>query len=207
MTQKTGLIWNERFMWHDNGSALGQIPAGGAFQPGVHLENPETKRRLKNLLDAYDVTPQLSRLAHTAATRQTLERFHTADYIDLVAHMSQTTGGSVGQSTIAGPGSYDIARLAVGGTTAAIKDVMAGAVSNAYALTRPPGHHAERDRGRGFCIFNNIALAILEAGRWAGLIGWPLSIGMCIMATAHNKRFLRTPMSSPSPSIKRCSTR
>ena len=163
MTQKTGLIWNERFMWHDNGSALGQIPAGGAFQPGVHLENPETKRRLKNLLDAYDVTPQLSRLAHTAATRQTLERFHTPDYIDLVAHTSQTTGGSVGQSTIAGPGSYDIARLAVGGTTAAIKDVMAGAVSNAYALTRPPGHHAERDRGRGFCIFNNIALAILEA--------------------------------------------
>ena len=168
MPQKTGLIWNERFMWHDNGSALGQIPAGGAFQPGVHLENPETKRRLKNLLDAYDVTPQLSRLAHTAATRQTLERFHTADYIDLVAHMSQTTGGSVGQSTIAGPGSYDIARLAVGGTTAAVKDVMSGAVSNAYALTRPPGHHAERDRGRGFCIFNNIALAILEAQA----LGW-----------------------------------
>ena len=53
MPQKTGLIWNERFMWHDNGSALGQIPAGGAFQHGVHLENPETKRRLKNLLDAY----------------------------------------------------------------------------------------------------------------------------------------------------------
>jgi acetoin utilization deacetylase AcuC-like enzyme len=40
---------------------------------------------------------------------------------------------------------------------------MSGEVSNAYALTRPPGHHAERDRGRGFCIFNNIALAILEA--------------------------------------------
>ncbi len=147
MPRTTGLIWNERFMWHDNGSALGQIPAGGDFQPGVHLENSETKRRLKNLLDAYDITPKLARLAHTAATRQTLERFHTPNYIDLVERTSQTLGGSVGQATIAGPGSYDIARLAVGGTTAAVRDVMSGKVSNAYALTRPPGHHAERDRG------------------------------------------------------------
>ena len=121
---------------------------------------------------------------------------------------SQTSGGSVGQSTIAGPSSYDIACLAVGGTTAAIRDVMSGAVCNAYALTRPPGHHAERDRGRGFCIFNNIALAILEARAqgWADRVA-VMSIGMCTMATARNKRFLRTPMSSPSPSIKRCSTR
>lgn len=163
MATTTGFIWNERYMWHDNGAALGQIPTGGAFQPGLHLENPETKRRLKNLLDAYDVTPQLVSLAHEAAPIATLARFHTQDYIDLVEATSQTSGGSVGQATIAGPGSFEVARLAVGGTTAAVAAVTQGHVQNAYALTRPPGHHAERDRGRGFCIFNNIGLAILEA--------------------------------------------
>ena len=47
-------------MWHDNGAASGTYPASGEFQPGIHVENPETKRRLKNLLDAYDVTPELT---------------------------------------------------------------------------------------------------------------------------------------------------
>ncbi|MBL6688329.1 MAG: class II histone deacetylase [Pseudomonadales bacterium] len=163
MSKGTGFVWNERYMWHDNGAALGQLPAGGAFQPGLHLENPETKRRLKNLLDAYGMTPQLIDLAHSAASQQTLERFHTREYIELVRATSETSGGSVGQACLAGPGSFDIARLAVGGTFAAVESVMLGQVGNAYALTRPPGHHAERDRGRGFCIFNNIGLAILEA--------------------------------------------
>ena len=163
MATSTGFVWNERYMWHDNGSALGELPSGGNFQPGIHLENPETKRRLKNLLDAYAVTPQLVSLPHEPAPREHLERFHTSDYVDRVEAMSKTSGGFVGQSCWAGPGSYNIARLAVGGTYAAIEAVAKGHVSNAYALTRPPGHHAERDRGRGFCIFNNIGLAVLAA--------------------------------------------
>lgn len=159
----TGFVWHERFMWHDNGSATGLQPGRGRYQPGLHLENAETKRRLKNLMDAYGLTPQLKNIEFAAAEDDALLRFHTRDYIGLVQQLSDAMGGDCGESALVGPGSADIARLAVGGCSAAVNSVLRGEVANAYALTRPPGHHAERDRGRGFCIFGNVALSILEA--------------------------------------------
>lgn len=163
MTLTTGFVWHEKTMWHDNGAAAGLSPATGAFQPGIHVENAETKRRLKNLLDAYGVTPQLMSLVPSEVDEQLLTTFHTRAYVETVKALSHTAGGSVGESAWAGPGTFNIACLAVGGTLTAIDAVLRGQCSNSYALMRPPGHHAERDRGRGFCIFNNIALAILEA--------------------------------------------
>jgi acetoin utilization deacetylase AcuC-like enzyme len=159
----TGFIWNERYMWHDNGSAIGLQAPRGAYQPGLHLENAETKRKLKNLLDAYEITPKLATLGHEQAAKETLERFHTPEYVTLVEQLSAEKGGDAGESTFVGQGSAEIAKLAVGGTCAAVSAVCKGTVENAYALTRPPGHHAERDQGRGFCIFNNIGLAIMRA--------------------------------------------
>ncbi|MBO6563291.1 MAG: class II histone deacetylase [Pseudomonadales bacterium] len=161
--KKTGFIWQERFMWHDTLSASGSYGVRGELQPGLHIENAETKRRLKNLLDAYEVTPRLQALPFVEAADEDLLRFHTPEYIERVQKMSDARGGDAGEHTPFGPGSVDIARLAVGGTTSAIRAVAKGEVDNAYSLTRPPGHHAERDRGRGFCIFNNIGLGVLSA--------------------------------------------
>ena len=159
----TGFVWHERFMWHHTGAASGTYAVRGDLQPGVHVENAETKRKFKNLLDAYDVTPKLAALSFEEATDEDLTRFHTPDYVQKIQRSSDAAGGDAGEYTPFGPGSAEIARLGVGGTTAAISSVLTGAVGNAYALTRPPGHHAERDRGRGFCIFNNIGLGILAA--------------------------------------------
>jgi len=159
----TGFVWHERYMWHDNGSATGLQPGRGQFQPGLHLESPETKRKLKNLLDAYEVTPQLANIDAITATDETLLRFHTPDYVQKVQDLSDHMGGDCGESALVGPGSAEIARLAVGGCSQAVSSVLTGKVANAYALTRPPGHHAERDRGRGFCIFGNVALSVLDA--------------------------------------------
>lgn len=160
---KTGFIWHERYMWHDTLSASGSYRIRGDLQPGLHIENAETKRKLKNLLDAYEITPQLHALPFEEASDEALLRFHTLPYIEKIQTLSDASGGDAGEFTPFGPGSGDIARLAVGGTTVAIKAVANGEVDNAYALTRPPGHHAERDRGRGFCIFNNIGLGVLSA--------------------------------------------
>lgn len=159
----TGFIWHERFMWHDTGSAAGSYVVKGDLQPGVHVENAETKRKFKNLLDAYDVTPQLQALPFTEATDEDLLRFHTADYVNRIQALSDSTGGDAGEFTPFGPGSVNIARLGVGGTTSAIHAVLKGEVDNAYSLTRPPGHHAERDKGRGFCLLNNVGLGVLSA--------------------------------------------
>ena len=98
-----------------------------------------------------------------AATDEDLLRFHTPEYVAKVQQLSDQSGGDAGEHTPFGPGSVNIARLCVGGATAAIRAVAVGEVANAYALTRPPGHHAERDRGRGFRIFNNIGLGVLSA--------------------------------------------
>jgi len=159
----TGFVWHERYMWHDNASAAGLRPARGAYQPGLHIESPETKRKLKNLMDAYGLTNQLTALEFGEAEDDQLLRFHTKDYIQRVQTLSDGMGGDCGESALVGPGSAEIARLAVGGCSAAVASVARGEVNNAYALTRPPGHHAERDRGRGFCIFGNVALSVMNA--------------------------------------------
>ncbi len=160
---KTGFVWHERYMWHFNEPASGTYPVRGDLQPGTHVENAETKRKLKNLLDAYDVTPQLHSIECAEATNADLQRFHTPEYVARVQQLSDAAGGDAGEYAPVGPGSAEIARLAVGGTTAAIASVAKGEVNNAYSLVRPPGHHAERDQGRGFCIFNNIGLGVLSA--------------------------------------------
>lgn len=159
----TGFVWHERLMWHTNGPASGTVPASGALEPGVHLENADTKRKLKNLLDAYGVTPKLRSLDFGPASDADLCRFHTPEYVAHVQTLSDGSGGDSGEFAPVGRGSAEIARLGVGGTGAAIAAVAGGEVDNAYALVRPPGHHAERDRGRGFCIFGNVACGVMGA--------------------------------------------
>lgn len=166
--RRTGFVWHERYMWHDTGSAFGVLntavrPFRGRFQPGVHAENPETKRRLKNLLDARGITETLVPIAPFEVGDDVLTRFHTPDYVRRVGQASAGFGADLGDSAPAGPGSDAIARLAVGGAVAALGAVIAGEVDNAYVLSRPPGHHAERDRGLGFCLYGNIALAVHDA--------------------------------------------
>jgi len=162
-TMRTGLVWDEWYMWHDTGSAASFLPAGGPIQPDTHVENPAPKRRLHNLLEVSGVRETLRGIDPRPATRDELLRFHTADYVDEIAAQSEEAGGDAGEFTPFGPDSYDIARLAAGGIIEATDAVLDGTVDNAYGLVRPPGHHAEADMGRGFCIFGNIAIAAMHA--------------------------------------------
>src|SRR5262249_60836476 len=61
--------------------------------------------------------------------------------------------------TSTSPGSYEAARLAAGSLLVVCEAVLAGQVANGFALVRPLGHHAERDRAMGFCLFDNVAIA------------------------------------------------
>jgi acetoin utilization deacetylase AcuC-like enzyme len=161
----TGLLAHERYFWHDPGSGAGFSSTNTYMQPDHHPEAPETKRRLLGLLEVSGLADQLVRLKPRPAERSELRYFHTDRYIDAVREMSAANGGSVGESVSIGPGSYEIAELAAGGCIAATDAVLAGRVRNAYALVRPPGHHAEADRGRGYCVFGNAVLLIRHAQR------------------------------------------
>jgi acetoin utilization deacetylase AcuC-like enzyme len=88
-----------------------------------------------------------------------LEMIHAPDYISYVKSKAEKGGGWLDPDTIMSPKSYEAALYAAGGLMGAVEAVMRGEVDNAFALVRPPGHHAIRDRAMGFCIFNNIAVA------------------------------------------------
>jgi acetoin utilization deacetylase AcuC-like enzyme len=162
---RTGFYWHESCFWHSGGNYAGLMPVGGLVQPmaGGLPESPETKRRLKNLLDVTGLSNDLQMRVGQPATREDLARVHPASYLDAFAEMSANGGGELGLRTPFGAGGYDSAALSAGLAKAALIDVLTGELDNAYALSRPPGHHSLPDFPNGFCLLNNIGIAINAA--------------------------------------------
>jgi acetoin utilization deacetylase AcuC-like enzyme len=159
----TGFLTHELYMWHHLGAAALYVPAGGLVEPDEHCESPATKRRFRNILERSGLMNALEQLKPEPADPADILRFHDRDYYDRVLEVSRSGGGDVGDWAMLPAGGAEIALLAAGGAIAAAEAVLDGSVRNAYALVRPPGHHAEKDRGRGFCIFANLALAVMKA--------------------------------------------
>lgn len=132
-------------------------------EPHAHVESPDSKRRIHSILEVSNLTRVLDRIEPLPATDEALLRFHTQEYIDRLRTMSNGEGGCAGECAPFSPGAFDIALLSCGGVIQAVEAVVCGSVRNAYALVRPPGHHAERDKGRGFCLLGNVAISALHA--------------------------------------------
>jgi acetoin utilization deacetylase AcuC-like enzyme len=168
--RRTGFYSDERCFWHGGGHYVTVVPVGGLVQPHPAAglpESPEGKRRLKNLVEVTGLARELHCASAPAATEEDLRRVHPASYLAEFKRMSDAGGGELGQRTPFGPGGYEIAALSAGLVKQALSDVLDGHVDNAYALSRPPGHHCLPDNPMGFCLLANIAIAI-EAARAAG---------------------------------------
>ena len=165
--RRTGWVWDERYAWHNTGYGAGHLPAGGWVQPGISFaESARAKTRFRDLVAASGIGNQLVVVAARPASEVEILRLHTAEYVEHIKWLSANGGGYTGAEgdvTPVGVGSYEIAALAVGGALAAVEAVVSGEVENAYALIRPPGHHAEVALARGFCLFGNTALAAMHA--------------------------------------------
>lgn len=161
-TPAAGFFWHERCFWHDVG-ALSVFSAPAEFlQPHPASESPESKRRLKNLLEVSGLIDELVVCKPPPASSEDLERFHTRRYLDELAMGDGSRGGDAGDCAPYLPGSLAAARQSAGLAIAAVEAVASGQLPTAYALCRPPGHHAEADRGRGFCLLGNIPIAVLR---------------------------------------------
>ncbi|MEL7202181.1 MAG: class II histone deacetylase [Pseudomonadota bacterium] len=162
----TGFYWDERTMWHGGGNYAFTVPLGGLVQPlaaGGLPESPETKRRMKNLMDVTGLTNDLHVTSADAATTDQLLRVHPQEYLSHFKALSDENGGEIGHHAPFAKGGYEIAALAAGLTTAAVQAVLDGTFQNAYALARPPGHHCEAATPMGFCLMANIAIAVEAA--------------------------------------------
>jgi acetoin utilization deacetylase AcuC-like enzyme len=159
----TGFAFHELYLWHNTWNWALVFPPGLTVQPGEHAENPETKRRFKNLVEVSGLIDHLVPIRPRPATEAEILRFHTPGHLQKIRGMSAAGGGDASELTPFGSGSYEIALLAAGGTIEAVDAVLAGRVRNAYALVRPPGHHATQDVGMGFCLFGNVAIAVMHA--------------------------------------------
>jgi acetoin utilization deacetylase AcuC-like enzyme len=162
-----GYVWHPLFAWHDTGTYAGLFPASplDGLEPYEHFEHPDTKRRLHELVETSGLLKHVRRITPAPASWSDLERVHERGYLERIARASATGGGTLGRDggSPFGQGSFEIARLAAGGTLAAMDAVVGGDVERAYALVRPPGHHARSDYGMGFCLVNNIAVAVARA--------------------------------------------
>lgn len=168
---KTGFYWDEKTFWHGGGDYALTFPVGGLVQPmvaGGLPEAPETKRRLKNLMDVTGLADELAMQSARPCTTEELARVHPMDYLNKFKEVSDAGGGELGRRTPFLKGGYEIAALSAGLTRAAVFAVLEGREKNAYALSRPPGHHCLPDWPNGFCLLANIAIAI-EAAKAAGL--------------------------------------
>ena len=166
----TGFFWDERCFWHAGGNYALTLPLGGLVQPlaaGGLPENPETKRRLKNLLDVTGLSDHLDMRRAAPASWEDLARVHPEEFLKRFKDMSDMGGGELGLRTPFAKGGFEIAALSAGLAKAALLAVWNGDCENAYALSRPPGHHCLPDWPNGFCLLNNIGIAI-GAARAAG---------------------------------------
>jgi acetoin utilization deacetylase AcuC-like enzyme len=141
------LIHTDRFAEH-------QTPPG-------HPERPE-RAEVMDAVAARWRERGVEIVAPRAATSEQLARVHDPDYIRRISETALKSQ-QLDPDTYTSPESYEVALLAAGAAIDGVERVMAGSHRAAVAMVRPPGHHAERERAMGFCLFNNVAVAAAHA--------------------------------------------
>lgn len=144
----TALLIDDAFAGHDT---------------GAHVEHPRRHHAILNALHEGDTLAGRPEVPHQPATDEMILRVHTERLLHQLTAITSTGGAWLDPDTMVGPDSLDVARAAAGAAVAATEAIVNGDVARAFALGRPPGHHATPDRAMGFCLLNSVAIAAAHA--------------------------------------------
>ncbi len=163
------VFYDERVLDHDTGSGLFEAgPSELLAVPELHPENAERLRNMVGVLERGPLAPELTWRPGRLATTVELETVHDPGYVEAVRRTCLEGGGRLTRTTPLGSESWEPILAAAGTSLAAVDAVLAGETHTAFALVRPPGHHAQPAQADGYCFFNNAALAA-ERARAAGV--------------------------------------
>lgn len=164
----TGVVWDPAYLEHvtDEG----------------HPDHPRRLEPLYQHLQDPTLNHRFTTIAPPLAADEEILLVHSPTYLEQVKATAVQAASALSADTLTCDRSCRIATMAVGGTIEAIRQVIAGDLSHALVLARPPGHHAERSRAMGYCIFNNVAIGSMAARAFMGLarvmvVDWDLHHG------------------------------
>ena len=144
----TALLIDDAFAGHDT---------------GAHVEHPRRHHAIFNALKEGDLLAGRPDVSHQLATDEMILRVHSERLLNQLTGITSRGGAWLDPDTMVGPDSLDVARAAAGAAAAATEATISGDVAPAFALGRPPGHHATPDRAMGFCLLNSVAIAAAHA--------------------------------------------
>ncbi len=140
----TALIYDPAYLKHDTG------------------RHPESPLRLKAILAALEgdelLWARAKKLQPIAASDEDITRCHSTRLVKQLKSLCERGVAFVDLDTVLSSDSFEVARLAAGAAITAVDQVFSGEADNAFALVRPPGHHATANRAMGFCLLNNAAI-------------------------------------------------
>lgn len=152
---RTALVYHKDYLLHDSGDA--------------HTERPERLTATMDYFREKGVLEKTALIEPLPCTEEDILRVHTKEHLEHIKSLSSSGGGYADEDTYCSPATYGVARLAAGGCIRAAQAVMDKEVDNAFALIRPPGDHASRNKAAGFCFFNNAAITARYLQEMCGL--------------------------------------
>jgi acetoin utilization deacetylase AcuC-like enzyme len=181
-TNTLSVFWDDRVLLHDTGSGMWEAaPSELLDEQELHPENAVRLRNMRAVLQRGPVAGDLRWRPGRLATVAELRTVHDEDYIEDIRELSAAGGGRLTSTTVVGAGSWEPLLAAAGTCLAAVDAVLDGEVRLAYALVRPPGHHAQPAQADGYCVFSHAALvaqrALDRGARRVAVVDWDVHHG------------------------------
>jgi acetoin utilization deacetylase AcuC-like enzyme len=158
----------------------GPVGESGHVGPSLHPERPGRVGAVMAGVEDLRLGSECISLAAPEASIEDLVRVHAADYLSELEAFANRGGGQLDPDTYVVADSWVTARKAAGAGIAVVDELRERGDGIGLVVTRPPGHHAERERGMGFCLLNNVAVSaasLRAAGHRVLIIDWDVHHG------------------------------